>query len=71
MAAVRLNAAQTRAAALVAKSCGRLLELKGSHSCTADSIEQELKGKRFSYTGDEINSCHPLTLDQVVPGCHR
>ena len=47
---------------------GRVLELKGQHSCTADSVEQELKGKRVSYTGEELGTCHPLTLDQVIPG---
>ena len=29
---------------------------------------EELKGKRISYTGEELSSCHPLSLDQVVPG---
>ena len=68
LAGGRLNASQTRAAASIAKSCGRVLELKGQHSCTADSVEQELKGKRVSYTGEELGTCHPLTLDQVIPG---
>ena len=64
----RLNAIQNRAAASLTKSCGRLLELKGVHPCTADSVEDELKGKRLSYTGEEVSTCHPLTLDQVLPG---
>ena len=35
---------------------------------TWKEVEKEIKAKKVNYTGEEMLHCHPLTLEQVLPG---
>ena len=61
------NKLQARAAAASRAAVERFLGLGGRSSRSPDEIRGELKGIRISYTGEEMGTCHKLTLDQVVP----
>ena len=61
------TAVEERAADSVRGSVRRFLNLKGEGSWTVSKISADLKEKRVSYTGEEIEKVHPLTLEQVVP----
>ena len=61
------SAAEERAVQSVRGSVQRFLNLKGEACWTSAKIAADLKEKRVSYTGEEIEKVHPLMLEQVVP----
>ena len=51
----------------VAKAVDRLLEHSQDVSVSIAAIEKDLKLTRVTYAGEEVGTCHPLSLEQVEP----
>ena len=58
---------ETVAGAAVASAVDRLLSHGLDIELTADAIEKDLKLTRVSYSGEEVGTCHTITLRQVEP----
>lgn len=51
----------------VRASVQRLLSHGRVHHSDFEGLEKELVSRRLSYTGEELKTCHQLTLEQVLP----
>ena len=51
----------------VGAAVDRLLSHGAELSATSESVEKEMKSRRVSYTGEEISTCHKLTVRQITP----
>ena len=60
------TAAQERGLLSMRHSVERFLALGGRGSWSVETVSSELKEKRVSYSGEELATVHPLTVEQVV-----
>ena len=51
----------------VGMAVDRLLSHGAESPATFESVEKEIGHKRISYSGEEISTCHKLTVEQITP----
>ena len=61
------NGGQRRAASSMTEAVKRTLLHSQDAMRGADEVERDVKCSRVSYSGEEIETCHELTLEQVEP----
>ena len=67
MKAGRWTSAERQLADAVGTAVKRLLSHGRVGPFAPSAIEKELEGRRVNYQGEEVGTCHPLTLEQVLP----
>ena len=63
----RWTKSERRMVEAVRQSVDRLISHGAATTVPPSLAEKDLKGKRVNYLGEEVGTCHVLTLEQVLP----